>query len=284
MKKLLGLVLMISSLTSMSIGQATSVNGGSIQGTITDPSGAVVPNATVKITGTETGSVKVLTTDSAGFYAVGPLNPGSYNVAVTASGFESLSITTVIRTGTATPGSFKLTLGNERETVEVNAGAVQINTDQAGVSAVITSAQINSLPVNGRNILDFAQLQPGVQLQAGGSGDGGFDPTKAGYSALSFSGISGRTTRILLDGQDITDETVGTTIYNVSQGSVGEFQVNTATSDVSGEITASGSVLASTRSGTNSFHGQAFYLFQDQRVGAATFEGFQPLPAQSVRR
>ena len=253
--------------------QAVSVNGGSIQGTITDSSGAAVPGATVIIKSVDTNAAKTLTADSSGFYSLGPLNPGPYVVTVTASGFQGLEISTVIRTGTATNGTFKLTVGQASTTVEVNAGAVQLNTDQSGVSGVITTAQLDTLPVNGRNILDFAQLQPGVQLQAGGSGDGGFDPTKAGYSALSFSGISGRTTRILLDGQDITDETVGTTIYNVSQGSVGELQVNRATSDVSGDITSSGSVLASTRTGTNKFHGQVFYDFQDQRAGAATYEG-----------
>src|SRR6185437_10883603 len=138
---------------------------------------------------------------------------------------------------------------------------------------VISQQQFDNLPVNGRNLLDFAQIQPGVQLQAGGYADGGFDPTKAGYSAVSFSGISGRTTRILLDGQDVTDETVGTTIFNISQGSVGEMQINRAVADPSTDITSQGSILASTRSGTNRFHGQAFYLFQDQRAGAATFEG-----------
>ena len=73
--------------------------------------------------------------------------------------------------------------------------AVQLNTDQAGVSDVITAQQIKSLPVNGRNFLDLAQIQPGVILQSGES----FDPTKAGYSAISVGGVSGRTTRILLD-------------------------------------------------------------------------------------
>lgn len=273
MKKVLGLVVMLFATWAMGYGQAISVNGGSIQGTITDPSGAVVPGANITITGTETGSVKVLTTDSAGFYSLGPLNPGKYNVTITLAGFKKLSVSTMIQTGTATNGNFKLTLGESSQTVEVNAGAVQINTEQAGVSGVITTAQLDTLPVNGRNILDYAQLQPGVQLQPGGSGDGGFDPTKAGYSALSFSGVSGRTTRILLDGQDVTDETVGTTIFNISAGSIGELQVNRATADPSTDITSSGSVLMSTRSGTNGFHGQLFYDFQDQRVGAATFQG-----------
>ena len=275
MKKLVNFVMLLVLLAASAtvFGQATSVNGGSIQGTITDPSGAAIPNAEITIKSSDTGYSHVLTTDSAGYYSVGPLNPGSYVVTVSSPNFSKLSIKTVIRTGTATSGNFKLVLGSEATTIEVNAGAIQVNTEQVGVTGVITGQQIDSLPVNGRNILDFAQLQPGVQLQAGGSNDGGFDPTKAGYSALSFNGISGRTTRILLDGQDITDETVGTTIFNVSQGAVGEFQVSRATGDVSNEITSSGSVLASTRSGTNLIHGQLFYVFQDQRVGAATYEG-----------
>jgi hypothetical protein len=269
MKKLFTLFMLLFATTILTYGQATSVNGGSIQGSITDPSGAVVPGATVVIVGTDTGSSKSVTTDSAGFYSVGPLNPGPYSVTITGSGFERLSVKTVVRTGTATSGSFKLTLGSSAETVEVSAGALQINTDQIGVSGVVTREQIDALPVNGRNILDYAQLQPGVVLQAGQT----FDPTKAGYSAISTSGVGGRTTRILLDGQDITDETVGTTIYNVPAGAIQEFQLNRSTQDVSGEVTSTGQVLVSTQSGTNSFHGNAFYNFQDARAGAANVGG-----------
>jgi hypothetical protein len=253
--------------------QAISVNGGSIQGTITDQSGAIIPNAQIVVSNSETGFSRMLHSDNSGLYTIGPLNPGTYVVSVTAPGFQQLRVTTVVRVGTATSGNFKLTVGAATQTVQVNAGEVQLNTDQSSVSGVISQAQFQTLPVNGRNLLDFAQLQPGVQLQAGGSNDGGFDPTKAGYSAVSFSGISGRTTRILLDGQDVTDETVGTTIFNISQGSVGELQVNRSTADPSTDITSQGSLLASTRSGSNGFHGQEFYLFQDQRAGAASFEG-----------
>ena len=273
MKRSLVLLLLLLTTSVLGLSQAISVNGGSIQGTITDPSGAVVPGATVTITGTDTGYKVTLTTNSSGLYSVGPLNPGAYNIRIGASGFSDLSVETVVRTGTATNGSFRLHVGDSHQTIEVTEGSVQVNTEQVGVSNVITQHQLETLPVNGRNILDFAQLQPGVQLQPGGSDDGGFDPTKAGYSALSFSGISGRTTRILLDGQDITDETVGTTIFNVSQGSVGEMQVNRGNQDASMDIGSSGSVLAATRSGTNRFHGQLFYNFQDQRAGAATFDG-----------
>ncbi len=259
MKKLIVHAVFLFVTVGISWGQATSVNGGSIQGTITDSSGAVVAGATLTIVDPDTGSNKAVKTDSAGFYSVGPLNPGNYTVNVTAEGFNRLSTKTVIRTGTATSGSFRLQLGSTTETIEVNATALQVNTDQAGVSDVITKEQIDSLPVNGRNFLDLAQIEPGVILQSGES----FDPTKAGYSAISTSGISGRTTRILLDGQDITDETVGTTIFNVSQGAIGDFQLNRSTQDVSGDVTSTGQVLVSTNSGTNAFHGQAFYQFQD---------------------
>ncbi|SEG17345.1 Carboxypeptidase regulatory-like domain-containing protein [Bryocella elongata] len=257
------------------VGQAISSNGGSIQGTISDPTGAAIPNASIVITDPDTGYTHKLTTDSAGFYSLGPLNPGTYKVTIAAPSFSQEVLTTVIRTGTVTSGNAKLTLGSSTETIEVNAGALQINTDQIGVSGVVTQEEIDTLPINGRNILDVAQLQPGVILQSGQT----FDPTKAGYSAISVSGVGGRTTRILFDGQDITDETVGTTIYNVPEGGVGELQLNRSTQDVSGETTSTGQVLLSSRSGTNSFHGNAFYNFQDNHAGFANVGGL-PAPFQ----
>ena len=262
--------------TPAAFAQAVSVNGGSIQGTITDNTGAVVPGATVLVTGSDTGSKATITTDSRGYWSIGPLNPGNYVVTVTAGGFQKTEVKTVIHTGTATSGNVKLTVGSSAQTIEVNAGAVQLNTDQAGVSDVITGQQIKNLPVNGRNFLDLAQIEPGVILQSGET----FDPTKAGYSAISVGGVSGRTTRILLDGQDITDETVGTTIFNVSQGAINEFQLNRSTQDVSGEVTSTGQVLVATNSGTNDFHGQLFYNFQDSRAGFADLTGGIDAPFQ----
>ncbi len=246
--------------------QAISVNGGSIQGTIEDNSGAVVPGAQIIVTNPQTGFKKNLVSDASGLYTTGPLTPGSYHLAITSSGYSTLEIDTIVQTGTATNGTFKLQVGASTEQVQVTTGAVQVNTDQTSVSNVITTKQIDTLPINGRNFLDLAQLEPGVQLQSGVS----FDPTKAGYSAIGFNGGSGRTTRILLDGQDITDETVGTTIFNVAEGAIGEFQITRSNNDVSGEIGSSGQVLVSTRTGTNAVHGELFYNFQDYRAGFAS--------------
>ena len=242
--------------------QATNTSG-SIQGTVTDSSGAVVPGATVIITNSGTSQAKTLKTDGAGFYNSGPLNPGSYKIAVSATGFNQIEATTTVQISSIATDNYKLAIGSAAQVVQVEGSGVQVNSEQSNVGSVITQQQIQNLPVQGRNFLDLAQLEPGVQLQSGES----FDPTKAGYSALSIGGVSGRSTRILLDGSDITDETVGTTIFNVPSGAIGEFQLNRSTGDVSGDLTSSGSVFVATPSGTNSFHGQGFYFFQDHSVG-----------------
>ncbi len=250
--------------TNLAYGQATNLNG-SIQGTITDPGGAVVPGATVTITGLDTSVTRVVKTDGSGDYASGPLNSGNYQVTIEAAGFSQLKAKTVVQIGTATNGSYKLVIGQTSQVVEITSNAIQIDASQTSVSSVVTPEQIKNLPVQGRNFLDLAQLEPGVQLQSGET----FDPTKAGYSALSIGGVSGRTTRILLDGSDVTDETVGTTIFNVPSGAVSEFQLTRSTGDASSAITSSGSLNVSTPSGTNKYHGQAFYNFQDNAAGFA---------------
>jgi hypothetical protein len=274
-KKIFVFLTMLMTPFSLALGQAVSTNGGAIEGTITDPTGASIPGATVVISEPATGYTHTIKTDSAGYYSVGPLVPGTYTIAVSAPAFKGQQDTKIVHTGTVTSGDEKLTIGSAGESVTVTAGALQVNTDQIGVAGIVTQEQIDTLPVNGRNILDVAQIQPGVILQSGIT----FDPTKAGYSALSVSGVGGRTTRILLDGQDVTDETVGTTIFNIPSGAVGEVQLNRSTQDISGSVTSTGQLLMSTRSGTNSFHGNAFYNFQDNNAGFADVQGL-PAPFQ----
>ncbi len=269
-------LLALMAVSTFAMGQAITTSGGAIQGTITDPTGAVVPGATIVVTDPSTGYTHTLKTDKAGIYVLGPLVPGTYTISVSAPNFEAVKETTTVRIGTVASGSIKLTLGKSTETVEVTTGVLTVNTDQIGVAGVVTREQIDSIPVNGRNILDIAQIQPGVILEDGQD----FDPTKAGYEAISTGGVGGRTTRILLDGQDITDETVGTTIFNVPSGAVDEFQLNRSTQDVSGEVTSTGQVLVSTQSGTNTIHGNAFYNFQNNTVGYAPVDGEPASPFQ----
>ncbi len=151
-----------------------------------------------------------------------------------------------------------------------------VNTEQATVQGVLTGEQIDNLPVNGRNFLDLAQLEPGVQMQDGTS----FDPTKAGYTSVSINGVFGRTPRIEVDGLDVSDETVGTTTQNIAMSSIQEFNISRSSLDLSTEVTASGAINLATRSGTNAYHGQAFGAFRDERAGFANFPGGVSLPFQ----
>ena len=166
-------------------------------------------------------------------------------------------------------------IGQESQVVEVQGNAVVVNTEQATVQGVLNLNQIENLPVNGRNFLDLAQLEPGVQIQEGST----FDPTKNGFSSISFQGRFGRTARIAVDGVDISDETVGTTTQNIPASAIQEFQLSQSSMDLSTELTSSGAVNVVTRSGTNKWHGQAFGLFRDHTLGHSVITPRQPIPA-----
>ena len=249
----------------------TTVATGSIQGTITDQTGAVVGGAKVMVTNKATGRMVTVTTSSAGTYTSGALIPGDYTVRVEAQGFKSSQLPITVQVGVTSAGNIKLQVGQANQIVEVQASQLQVNTEQATVQGVLNTEQIENLPINGRNFLDLAQLEPGVQIQDGGN----FDPTKNGFSSISFGGRFGRTARIEVDGVDISDETVGTTTQNIPQGAIQEFQLGESMLDLSTELTSSGSVNVVTKSGTNSLHGEGFYYFRDQSLDA-------PLPGNST--
>lgn len=181
-----------------------------------------------------------------------------------------------ILTGTVTPGNLTLEVGASSTVIEVAATAVAVNSEQVTIQGVITDTQIENLPINGRNFLDLAQLEPGVQIQDGGN----FDPTKKGFSSISFGGRFGRTARIEVDGLDISDETVGTTTQNISIGSIKEFQVSQSSLDLATELTSSGTVNITTRSGTNAIHGDGFFNYR----GDATSAKFGNPPAVFDRK
>lgn len=192
-----------------------------------------------------------------------------------AQGFKTSVIPITVQVGVTSTGNVSLQVGSTTTTVEVAAAGVQVNTEQATVQGVLTASQIDTLPVNGRNFLDLAQLEPGVQIQEGST----FDPTKNGFSSISFEGRFGRTARIEMDGVDISDETVGTTTQNVPASAIQEFQLAQSTMDLSTELTSSGAVSITTRSGSNEVHGQGFGLFRGNQIAAA-LPGVTPPPFQ----
>lgn len=237
---------------------------GSIEGTISDPQGAAISAARVSITSKATGATLTPSVSSGGVFNSGPLTPGNYVLKVEAANFKTLQSPVLVQVGNIANGSVTMELGPASTVISVEGTSVELNTEQATVQGVVTQDQIQNLPINGRNFLDLAQLEPGVQIQDGGN----FDPTKNGFSSISFGGRFGRTARIELDGIDISDETVGTTTQNVPVSAINEFQISQSSLDLSTELTSSGSVNVSTVSGSNQFHGGGFFQWRGDQTGA----------------
>jgi hypothetical protein len=255
----------MSQLTAPNARAQAGTSTGSIQGTVLDPNGGSIAQAKVSITSKGTGAKTAPQITGTGAYNSGPLVPGEYLIRVEATGFKALEETVTVQVGNITQGTVTLEVGSEGTVVTVEGSAVSVNTEQATIQGVVTSDQIENLPINGRNFLDLAQLEPGVQIQDGGN----FDPTKKGFSSISFGGRFGRTARVEVDGLDISDETVGTTTQNVPVNSIKEFQVSQSSLDLSTELTSSGTVNITTISGTNTLHSEGFFNYRSDGTSAA---------------
>ncbi|HLZ93305.1 MAG TPA: TonB-dependent receptor [Candidatus Acidoferrum sp.] len=241
-----------------------SVSTGSVSGTVFDPQGGVVPNVKVTVSNKDSGQSVSLMTGGDGSFTIGNLTPGNYTVRVEAKSFKTYQTAVPVQVGQIATVIAKLELGDSSSVVEVSTSALQVNSEQASVQDVLTAADIDQLPVNGRNFLDLATLEPGVQIQDGST----FDPTKNGYSSLSFGGRFGRSARIEVDGVDVSDETVGTVTQNIPQSAIQEFQVSQSTLDLSTELTSSGTVNVVTKSGTNDLHGGTYYYGRSDQTSA----------------
>ncbi|MBV9039107.1 MAG: TonB-dependent receptor, partial [Acidobacteriaceae bacterium] len=256
---------LVACLLAVAVLLAQTPTGG-IEGTVTDATGAVLPGATVTITNAGNGQVFNLKTSDAGLYSQQNLDPGTYNVRIEASGFQQTEIRNVtVLTGSVANGSVSLKVGSSATTVEVAGQAEAVDTARQTVDTVITTTEIKNLPLFGRNFLDLASLAPGTVVRDGGA----IDPTKSNtYRTVGIAGRSGTATRVQVDGIDITDETVGTTVANLSQDAVSEFQVSRSSLDLSTSLTSSGAVNIISKTGTNQLHGTGFFDYTNNDLSA----------------
>ena len=250
------------------------IGAGSIVGLVTDPKGNALANVNVEITNKATAAVIHVATSDAGIYSSGPILPGDYALRIEAKGFSVMRFRVVVQVGNATRVDLKLQPASPTAPKEIPAGTV-VNIDQATVQGVMTGEQAETLPISGRNYIDLAQLEPGVQLQDGGVLDAG----KNGISSISLLNRYGRDTRVSLDGVDISDEIVGATTQNLPSSAILEFQLPQSTLDVSTGVTSSGAVNVITRSGSDQIHGEAFGVYRGDQLAAAL-----PGPGSSFQR
>ncbi len=269
-----GVLLVILALLALTTpGLAQRLTGGATI-TVEDSSGAAVAGAKVTVTDKGKGSSLNLTSGQDGLALASDLAPGEYAVSVQREGFKTAATVITVRVGVNSSITLKMEVGATSTSIEVAAEAVTVDTEKSAVQNVVQASQIDSLPLNGRNFLDLAQLAPGVQVVDGGS----FDPTKNQMTGVSVGGRSGRSTRIQVDGVDITDETVGTTVMNLTNESIQEFGVQQSSLDVSTDLTSSGGVNIITKSGTNTMHGSGFGFFRRSDLAA----NFAPVVTSST--
>jgi outer membrane receptor protein involved in Fe transport len=262
--------LLVFALSAVAFAQSTTT--GSIGGVVSNPNKEVVAGASVTVKNMGTNKEDTATTDDTGRFKVANLQPGNYSVTVNASGFSPMSSeNVVVEVGRETSLEVALSVGPVTGTVDVSAEAPVINTTQQDFSTNINQTSINELPINGRRWSNFALLTPGAVP------DGTF-------GLISFRGISGLLNNNTIDGGDnnqafFAEERGRTRIsYSISQAAIREFQVNTSSYSAEYGRSAGGVVNAITKSGTNEFHGGAFYYQRNNKWGARNPLAFRSVP------
>jgi len=230
---------------------------GQIIGTVQDASGAVVPNVTVAAKNVETGTQRGTTTNTSGVYVLPNLRPGDWEITISASGFATQKKRVTVDVGAKVALDAKMEVGQTSTTVEVNAGAVQVNTESQTLSNTISNQQVTELPSLTRNPYDFVATVPNVSgdMQSGRG---------VGYA---IDGMRSSSTNVMLDGVANNDEFTATVGQQVPLDSVQEYAVTTSTFSAEYGRASGGVVNVTTKSGSNAFHGS---LWEFNRLSAYT--------------
>jgi len=253
-----------------------------LQGTVTDSSGAVIPNAKITLRNTLTNQTRTVETNDQGFFRAEQLAVGTYEMRAAQPGFAPYQHAPLqLSLGQTVYLDIVLAPASESASVTVNAQPSVMDTSQTSVVSSIDQERIEELPVRNRNYLDFVLLSPGVSSAPPTSSSGGAAPLSG--SGFTFGGLRTRSNNISIDGLDNNDEYSGSSRTELSPEIVQEFQVvNNGLSAESGGASG-GSINVITRSGTNIVHGDAFLFAQDGALNAR--DPFESDPAKpSFRR
>ncbi len=269
------LSMLIAAICLGSIGALAQLATGSIQGVVTDKSGAVIPNATITVTNAATALSRTVQSNTDGLYAVPALPPGDYNLTAEAKDFaKQVSENVVLRVNAKQVINFELQPGSTTQTVEVTGAAPVVDTVSSTVAPVVNQQTIVALPLNGRDWTQLAVLQPGVDPartqpavsvanQRANRGVG---------NQLTISGSRPQENNYRVDGISINDYSNGgpggVTGTNLGVEAIQEFSVITSNPAADTGKTAGGVVNAITRSGTNQWHGTGYEFLRNSAFDA----------------
>lgn len=266
--RILAIVAMALLLIRPGWGQAGTT--GTILGTVTDTSGAVVPGASVEVTNVATNATNRVTTTATGDYTLANLVPGTYKVSAQMNGFSTV-VTHDIVLAVAQNARIDLRLkpGAANETVEVSATAVALDTDSSAVAQTVTPQQVSELPLNGRNFTDLLFIGAGAVQTVGEQGQ----MRQSEGDAISINGSRPESNNYTLDGLNNTDTALNTPAVILSQDAIQEFKVQSATYSAQYGFSANQINMVS-KSGTNQLHGSVFEFDRN--------DAFDAIPHQTL--
>jgi hypothetical protein len=269
-------------LTSWVCAYAQTV-GATLSGTLADSSGSVIPSAQVSIQNVATGVSRDVTSDHAGYYAAPNLLPGTYTITITAPGFKTEVRSDITLTvGAVQVLNISMQVGEISQKVEVTGEAPVVELASAALGNIVTSKTVVELPLNGRDWTQLATLEPGVntiQTQAAGFSD--VRGTRGWGAQLTVAGTRPQQNSYLIDGiraNDYMGGSPGSVLsFTLGVDAVGEFSVVTANSSAEYGRTSGGVINAVTKSGSNQFHGDAYWFLRDEGLDSkGAFDSVNP--------
>jgi len=254
-------------LSTVSITRAQSIVTGAVSGTVTDPSAAVLSNATVTLTNGATGDTQKTTTNTSGLYLFPLLRPGDYAIKVEETGFRVAITKVTVILGQTTTADLKLELGDTTLSVEVTAGGNEVQAEDGNISSNFDTRQVENIPNPGGDITYIAQTAPGVTMNTTSGG---------GFGNFSAFGLPGTANLFTINGNDYNDPFLNLNNSGASNLLLGGNEVEEVTV-VSNAYTgqygrqAGAQVDYNTKSGGNSFHGDAIYYWTGRALSANDF-------------
>ena len=243
---------------------------GTILGSVRDASGAVVSNAVITISNTDTGLTRSVNTDSSGEYTAPSLPPGSYTVTIQMEGFKRISLTNLqLGVDQKLRADAVLQLGTVTETVNVEATAPVVKADSSELGDTVTEHQIKDLPLNGRDFVHLTRIIPGVVRGIPGANiDGAGSLAWRASASFSANGQRTRDNNFMLDGVDNNETWLNSVVVFPSVDALEEFKVQTSTYSAEFGRSSGGVVNIAIKSGSNSFHGSGFEFLRNDALDA----------------
>src|SRR5580658_1473930 len=287
LKHIRSLYLVVLALAFLCLSSSVMAQDATIVGTVTDPSGASVPNVKVTATNIETGLVHTAVTSDSGTYVIPELRIGHYDTKAEASGFKVAEQKgLVLQVGDRTRIDFQMQLGGAQETVTVEANAIRVQSDSGEQSNVITGQQMSQIAVAGRSIYQLAALTPGASSQIGGGGmnSGEVNTPVGGDNSVEFNGLRQNHNIYLLDGGEDDDRGgAGGMSIAPSSDAIAEFRALTSNYSADYGLSSAGTMSMVLKSGSSTLHASAWEFNRNDALDARNFFNPAPQPVAELR-